>query len=680
MMELAPEGAAPEAAEPKYFAAKKAAEVVGVLSEHTDRHEAGVRADRGIGAIWRRNMSVYYAGLLAGNDGSALDFGGERGELVKVVANQARSLARQFFALITKARLEFECHAQTTETGVIADARLANHIARHTVEDQRLDLLGDRLLETTILAGSAYFKPCWRTDRGRRVSRNMDGTLNLAGALEISVVHPIDVMFDLSVEHAADRDWCVVRTVKNRWDLAAQFPNLADAIENLPAPKDDEFLVSHRRDSEDLCYVYEFYHRSSMAMPEGRLLVYGNAETVFYDDANPYIDQDGEAFIPLSECKPEPIVGTPWGYSFFNDLVPLQEMLDASLSTAASNVSAYGFGTLLNPEGNGLSVRDIGGLQFLNYKPAGPTGGGKPEPLALPSTPAEVYRFSETIKAHMMELSGINSTLRGQPPSNVTSGTMAATLSANAVEFAAPFAKAYHLALEQVVYMSLLIYKRFASVPQVIAIAGKNREATIKQFVGPDIGNISKVTLKTRSAASATAAGVADQGEKLLNAGLIRSPQQFIELIETGNIESVFETESKENDLINAENDLLKEGKIVHALATDVHTKHIPQHLQVLSDPELRRQASLYEDGVTPPGAAPAKAAGILKAALDHINEHLELQKNTDPMLLAICATGQAPQVPPGPPSPPPPNGGGGPSGGPASPSEPAEPMPQGGM
>lgn len=673
-MELAMEVAPAAPRTPRYFAAREASEVIGRVSEHTDRHEAGVEGQHGIGAIWRRNMAVYYSGFLSGNDSTALDFGGKQGELVKVVSNQARSLARQFFALITKARLEFEASAQTTESGVIADARLANALCKHVVEDQQLDSRADRMLETTIIAGSAYLKPCWRTDRGKRVAR-----AQLSGALEISVHHPIDVTFDLSVEHAQDRDWCVVRTVKNRWDLAAQFPELEEKIANLPAPRDDQFLVAQERRSEDLCFVYEFYHRSTVAMPEGRMLVFGCKETVFYDAPNPYIDQDGEAFLPLVECKPEPVVGTPWGYSFFNDLVPLQEMFDAAMSTAASNVSAYGFGTLLNPEGNGLSVTDIGGLQFLNYKPAGPTGGGKPEPLALPSTPAEVYKFSETVKTNMMEISGINSTLRGAPPSNVTSGTMAATLSANAVEFAAPFAKAYHLALEQVLYYSLLIYKRFATVPQVISVVGKNRDATVKEFVGSDIGNIARVSLRVRNAASSTAAGVADQGEKLLNAGLIRSPQQFIELMETGNIESLFETEQKENDLINAENDLLREGKIVHALATDVHTKHIPQHIQVLSDPELRRQASLYMEGADP-GSAPAKAAGILKAALDHVNEHLGLQKNTDPMLLAICATGQVPQIPPGAPPPPALDGGGAPppSQGdlPASPAQPA-PLPE---
>ena len=450
-----------------YFAARDAKEVIGCVSEHVDRHSTGVNAVAGIGAVWRRNMSVYYSGLITGDDGSALDFGGTQGELVKVVSNQARSLARQFFSLITKSRLEFEANAQTTESGVLADARLANALCKHIVNDQRLDILADRMLEGTILAGSSYLKPCWRTDRGRKVTRS-EGKNVLAGSLEISVHHPVDVTFDLSVENSRDRDWAVVRTMKNKWDLAAQLPAMKDAIENLPAPRDDQFLVSTARQSEDMCFVYEFYHRSTVSMPEGRLLVYGNAETVFYDKANPYIDQDGEAFIPLAECKPEPIVGTPWGYSFFNDLVPLQEMLDASMSTAASNVSAYGLGTMLNPEGNGLSVRDIGGLKFLNYKPAGATGGGKPEALQLPSTPAEVYRFSETIKSNMMEISGINATLRGAPPANVTSGAMAATLSANAVEFAAPFAKAYHLALEQTLQMSLLIYKRFATVPQVI--------------------------------------------------------------------------------------------------------------------------------------------------------------------------------------------------------------------
>lgn len=662
-----------------YFAAREARDVVGVLSEEIDRHNTGVSQDQGIGAIWRRNMAVYYAGVLSGDSRTGLNFGGTQGELVKVVSNQARSLARQFFSLITKSKLEFEAHAQTTETGVLADTRLSNALAAHIVNDQRLDMQGDRMLETTILAGSAYLKPCWRTDRGKRVTRSAEGEAVLSGALEISVHHPIDVTFDLSVENTHDRDWCVVRTMKNRWDLAAQFPELSTKIAMLAKPEDDQFLVTSRRQSEDLCFVYEFYHRSTVSMPEGRMLVFGNDETVFFDAANPYVNEEGEAFLPLVECKPEPIIGTPWGYSFFNDLVPMQEMFDAAMSTCASNVSAYGLGTMLNPEGNGLSVRDIGGLQFLNYKPAGATGGGKPEALQLPQTPGEVYKFSETVKTGMMEISGINATLRGAPPANVTSGTMAATLSANAVEFAAPFAKSYHMALEQAVFMGILIYKRFATVEQTITIAGKHREAIVKRFVGNDIGGLSKVTLKTRNALSSTSAGIADQGEKLLKAGLIKTSQQFIELMETGNIESLFESEQSENDLINAENDLLREGKIVHAMATDVHTIHISQHRQVMNDPELRRLSSQYTEvaeGVPMQGLPPnvVKAAGILKAVQDHIEEHLNLQKQTDPMLLAICATGSAPQIPPG--APPPSDGGGPPM--PEGPAEPAQPA--GGM
>jgi len=304
-------------------------------------------------------------------------------------------------------------------------------------------------------------------------------------------------------------------------------------------------------------------------------------------------------------------------------------------------------GTMLNPEGNGLKVTDIGGLQFLNYKPASASGGGKPEPLQLPSTPSEVYRFSETLKANMQELSNINSTLRGAPPSNVTSGTMAATLSANAIEFAAPFAKAYHMCLEQAMFHALLCYKCFATVPQVLAIAGQgtaSKAAVVRNFVGADIGNLARVSLKTRSALSSTAAGISDIGEKLLKAGLIRSPQQYLELIETGNIQSLYETEQSENDLINAENDDLREGTSVRAMASDIHPQHVVQHKQVVNDPELRRLAARYVEGGQNSEAV-LKAYRVMRAATEHILEHVRLQGETDPMLLAMASTGQAPQT-----------------------------------
>ena len=40
----------------------------------------------------------------------------------------------------------------------------------------------------------------------------------------------------------------------------------------------------------------------------------------------------------------------------------------------------------------------------------------------------------------------------------------------------------------------------------------------------------------------------------------------------------------------------------------------------------------------------------MVQLVLNHVLQHLQLEKETDPMLKAIIATGQAPMMPPGPP------------------------------
>ena len=99
--------------------------------------------------------------------------------------------------------------------------------------------------------------------------------------------------------------------------------------------------------------------------------------------------------------------------------------------------------------------------------------------------------------------------------------------------------------------------------------------------------------------------------------------------------------------LIKSENERLMEGEEVMAAAIDAHRMHIMEHKAVLADPDLRKDADLARN------------------VLGHIQQHIDLLRNTDPDLLMLL--GEQPLNPPGAP----PNG----------PQGPQEPMgaPQGG-
>ena len=595
----------------QYFGAEEPKKLIECL-ENKLQQEIEKRSLYGLDRIQKRNRLAYYAALDTGSFDSGLDYGGSNGELIETKSNQLRSLGRQFLALVTRQRLDFEVHSDTTESKNLAGTRLASSLVKQIISKQKLDLLADSMAELCLLDGEAYLSTTWNPSAGKLVQEGV-----FTGELEMRVVCAEDVVFEGCDFYKAD--WVIVRSQHNKFDLIAEHPELEDKIRKAEQVKD----------SDELVYYYSFYHKPTPSLPQGRITLFTTHDCVFFDAPNPY------PFLPLSQMKPEPIHGTRYGYSFMNDLVPLQELHDLALSTASSNVAAYGLQTMLNPEGNGLSKVDIGGIAFLNYKPS-QLGGGKPEPLALPSTPGEVYRFSDTSKAAMMEISGINAVLRGAPPPNVTSGAFASILSSQAIENSQPFSKSYFMALEDAMYKAVQCYRLFAKYPLLLSVMGLNKSSMIKEFTGDDLGEVVKLTMRVTSPLLQTSAGLSDVAEKLLKSGLITNTQDYLELISTGNLETFTGDALDSISFLNRENELLSEGKAVRALVSDSHGQHITKHKSILNDPDLRLRAASQEP----------EALAIVEQVTEHLAEHYELLKNSDPQFLTLLETGKLPQAP----------------------------------
>jgi hypothetical protein len=595
----------------KYFAQEEAKKLIQTLENKISK-EKETRSMCGLDAIWSRNRLFYYAALNKGTFDSGLDFNGSNGELIETKSNQMRSLLRNFLALVTKQRLNFEVSARNTDSKTASGVRIANSLVKQIITDQKLDLLADSMAELCLLDGESYLSTTWNPSAGKLVQEGV-----FTGELEMRVVCAEDVVFEGCDFYKAD--WVIVRSQHNKFDLIAEHPELEDKIRKAEQVKD----------SDELVYYYSFYHKPTPSLPQGRITLFTGHDCVFFDAPNPY------PFLPLSQMKPEPIHGTRYGYSIANDLVPLQELHDLALSTASSNVAAYGLQTMLNPEGNGLSKVDIGGIAFLNYKPS-QLGGGKPEPLALPSTPGEVYRFSDTSKSAMMEISGINAVLRGNPPPNVTSGAFASILSSQAIEASQPFSKSYFLVLEDAVYKAVQCYKLFAKYPLLLSMIDQNKNYFVKEFIGDDLGEVVKLTMRVTSPLLQTSAGLSDVAEKLLKSGLITNTQDYLELISTGNLETFTGDALDSISFLNRENELLSEGKAVRALVSDSHGQHIIKHKSILNDPDLRLRAANQEP----------EALAIVEQVMAHLSEHYELLKNSDPQFLALLETGKLPQTP----------------------------------
>lgn len=603
--------------------------------------------------VWAKNAAAYYSCILNGAEfDTTLTFEGEQGELVKMEIPEARSLARQFIALATKQKLAFQSVAQRSGSDVVQDTRLGNALAAQVTEDQCLDQKGERLAELAYVLGIAFLQTTWRTDKGRPHAVTETGDVMYDGDLDISVRGPGSVFWDYTIEEWADNDWAGVEVAKNRWSLIAQFPDLKDEILSLPPVTEGTIgdADSAAVLNQDMVYCYEVYHRPTPAMPQGRMVMYSNEETVYFDGPNKY------GTIPIEPMKPESIMGMGFGYPILSNLLPAQEMSDHSFSAWATNESAHAVKNVTVPRGAAISVEEIQGMNWISFTPTNATGGGRPEVLDLNKTSSETMKLGEVMQARMVGLSNLNSALRGQPPAGVTSGAAIATLTTNALEFMTSFQKAYAQCMERSMMHGMNAYQKFCELPHLVNFVGKNLQSYAKTFKGKDLQAIRGFKLGLANPAMMTVAGRSDIAEKAMKAGMVKNLQEYVSILEGAPVSDLYKNELSENDLICSENNDLLDGKPVRAMSGDKHPLHAMEHHAIMNDPELRRRAA----------AGDKEAEAILKNATDHILEHVQLAKGTDPVFLAMVHTGKMPEGGP-PPEGPPPGGGG------------APPMPPGG-
>jgi len=571
--------------------------------------------------------------------------GGEQGELTNIAVNHYRNLATHMLNMVTATRPAFRAKAVNTDHRSQSQVSLANGLLDYYMRDKRLEENLKLAVEYAIVLGTGYIKMEWNqtlgevydyqeidpildedgeprmNDEGEFVDEN-DRVLTpypiREGDVQFTNLSPFDVVFDSTKETAQNHDWVICRSFQNRFNLAKKYPDYEDEILNIKAKNEGQqgqqkFSLSPYDETVDIP-VYEFFHKETEALPNGRYLLYLEDSTVLFDSPMPY------KRLPIYRISPASILGTPYGYTSMFDLLSLQDATNVLYSTIFSNQSTFGVQNVANPTGNNVKYTNVaGGMNFLEYEPVeGAVNGGMPTPLNLTSTPAEVFTYLQLIEKVMETISGVNSVARGTPDTSLTSGTALALVQAQALQFMSGLQQSYIMLVEDVGTGLVKLLQDFAEVPRIAEIAGIANRHKMKEFASGDLDKISRVIVDVGNPLSQSAAGRLQMGENLLQMGLVTSPEMYLSILNTGNIDTMVGPQFDENLLIQDENEYILSGeeKVV-AIITDKHELHIRQHKALLNSTEARNDP------------------GLVARTLSHIQQHIDL-KRTNPDLLAI--------------------------------------------
>lgn len=610
-----------------YFANEPAESIGDCLKAKAEDYYRWINQS-GLYKLWKDSYRFYYNGYLTRGQ---VEQYGKQGEKRFAVTNHYRSLLEHIKALTTNQRPVFEPRAINSDYKSAAQVILARDLLDYYMRHEKLEESIDLCMDFALQSGEGWIVQEWDSSVGKVVGEmeveeyDDDGekkaipTEKREGNIRTHTLHPVNVVRDYFKTDPTDNSWIIFRQRINKFELAAKYPKYEEEIVNLSLTNDlmnmtivDEFDTRKLSES-DLISLYTFRHEKTAAVPEGRQVRFLEDGTVIFDGKLPYED--------IAAYRLMPTVKTNWnmGYTVAFDLLPLQRTLNMLDSTIVTNQSAFGTQNITAQKGSGVDATDLGGgMKLIEYN-----GDRPPEPLNLLKTPVEIFNYRETVIKEMETISGVNSVSRGDPQASLKSGAALALVQSMAIQFNSPLQHSYAQLNEGVGTGTLSMLKAYANAPRVALITGVTNSAYMKEFTGKDLEQIDRVIVDMGNPMSRTLSGRITIADTLLERGMVKEPEQYIQMLNTGRLDPILQGATSSMMLIKSENEKLSQGEQVQALFPENHWLHIKEHATVLASPDAK------------------DVPGLVEVVGAHMQEHINLLKTVNPELLMIL--GQQP-------------------------------------
>jgi hypothetical protein len=532
---------------------------------------------------WRRLYYVYNPNRYIGGQ---TVMSGESNEYRTIKVNQFRNILEHIQTLSITDRPVWQPQSTNSDSLSQKQTIIANAVLDYMMREKRVERHLYDATRFALLFCEGFVSTFWDPVSGEKLAIDVDtGESRHDGDLRYMSHEPVDVIRDPNLKHFSQRCWVVVRTYENKYELATKYPEYYDEIvdSELGITNVNHYLAGQFMDRSpvtDLVAVYNFFHIKNASVPDGRQMVMLPDGTVLSDTILLY------KHIPLHRIVSNNQIGTPMGMSVSMDLLPLQEMLDAHYSTILSVNENFAIPKILLPIGSNIMTDTLSaGFQAISYNPAA----GKPEVMEMPTAPDGLFKAMLQLQQDMETLSGVNSVSRGNPEASLKSGSALALVQSMAIQFHAPLQQSYIQLLEDVGTATIQILQDYANTPRIIQIAGKRNKGIIQQtYSNHDISGISRVQVQVGNPLSKTVSGRLSIAQDLLANQIITTAQEYLMVLETGQLEPLIQGPTSELLSLASENEMLLDGQPVPTLFTDNHVLHIQEHSALASDPSVR--------------------------------------------------------------------------------------------
>lgn len=639
--------------------------------------------------MWLAMIAEYFGqdpNTLAGFDAAGVGFDGSEAELVRFRVAMLRIFVRQLINSATRERPAFKAGALNSSYGARAAVDTVDSFTNALYETCMGEKRERRLVERGEIAGRTYVWGQWDSTAGDKSEKPIMlppnsvempmGGFNMepiptgqvetvtSGAPRCRIKCPWDVCEDPTVDDDEDHGWRRVRERRSKHELMALYPEKRDAIRGASVGDETAYELMFAFDSDlprdDDVIVKHWYIPPCASMPEGHYAI-TLGKTVL--ERMPWADAPVPGdYIPVLVYEPSEMLECSFGYSESWDQLVVQQMLTQVISDIATNISALGRQFLMLPQSSEISPEQLANGMFAAYVPDDQVGKIAAPQLAQVGTGAQW--FVGFLQEFTQMLAGENSVSMGNPSENIKSGTMAALFHAIALEKKHGPQAALDGVRSKVATMLVDFVRRFAQGPMLVKLIGPDEAPKLAELTPDKFEGVRQVFIETANPLLKSRSGQMEVAEYLKGIpGAVKTPAQAIQALSTGRVKPMYQSAQAELDLIQWENERLREGTPIEQISEPVldsaglpvldltgqptvetyevtpkvpvvtihdHPAHINEHLTVAYDQNAQPDAR--------------------KAAFAHVLWHFREWQNMPPELALLrgFAPPQAPAPPPG--------------------------------
>lgn len=557
------------------------------------------------------------------------------GDLTHINLNHLHALVDNIVHLVTQNDVAGKGAALNSDYKSKSQVKIVNGWLEYLTKTKKLqEKIFTPAALKCMLFNECYAETCWDKYQGRDIRPDNDGNMIKAGDINFNLYTPYDIGRDTK---KVDSNWYIIRKRVNKYDLATVYPEYREDILNttdeIPSWQNSSYIYNYlylNNKNEDYTWIYVLYHKVTPSVPRGKYAVVCGTKL---------LEASGLKYksLPVQRLVAGEMQETVFGYSPTNLIAPIQEAIGAISTALISNSLNYSLTNVWSQTPD-VDIQQITeGMNLIVSQT-------KPEGLIIQNNSAENAKLIDILVNQAQLLTNMNSVVRGNPEANLRAGNALALVLAQAINAVSSFQNNYYAFCENILTDALNNLKSFAKDEQIALIAGVAQRSYVKNFKSSDIGLVDRVMIETVNPIDQTAAGRRNKADQWLQYGIIKTPEEYLMVDETGHMdtgddllpedlqikmenEMLREAIIKQEQIIEngmlvgeAESVVDKDGVPIMAVLLDAHPKHILKHKQLVNDPEVRKNPML------------------LKAILIHIQEHVNLMRKVPPDLAAIMS------------------------------------------